>query len=214
MGERGEGPARLDLGELTVVANEYELRLGGTRLVEQASDRAGTDHGGLVDDHDRSGGEMASTVAKVAQEPFDRRGGDVGAVLEVGRSACCERAADHLVLRGSPDLCCVTQRVGLSGSGDTDNHRDGVAVGGDCFDHRPLLVAQVVVAREPLPTASETDVDSVDGTTDQSVFESELSRRRVPRPEPIAGQLDDRGFGKESVGGSLEIDRACTADGP
>ncbi len=47
-----EGPARFDLGELVVITDEQELRLGGLGVLGEASDGARAGYAGLVDDQD------------------------------------------------------------------------------------------------------------------------------------------------------------------
>ncbi len=51
-GDGGERAAGFDLGELAVVTDEYDLRVGLGGVVEEPGELAGSDHGGFVDDDD------------------------------------------------------------------------------------------------------------------------------------------------------------------
>jgi hypothetical protein len=85
-GKGGEEPSGFDLGELVVVADEYQLSFS---LFDEAGDGgevAGADHGGLVDHEDSAGPQSGGSLG-LGEEAGDGVGGDAGGGLEFGGGA-------------------------------------------------------------------------------------------------------------------------------
>ena len=85
-------------GELARVADEHDLRVGLSGVVEETEDLAGTDHGGFVDnDHGVRGEASAFRSVEVDEESIDGAGRNVGVGLELTRRFGGEGASDHRV---------------------------------------------------------------------------------------------------------------------
>ncbi|MDP8942912.1 MAG: hypothetical protein M3N16_02145, partial [Actinomycetota bacterium] len=101
--QRAEGPARLDLRQLALVAHEHELGLRLLGVPGELRELARTDHGRLVDDEHAPPRE-GMALAQVAQERCDRRRVDAGLGLELAGGARRHRAAHHAHAVGLPGL--------------------------------------------------------------------------------------------------------------
>ena len=124
LGEGGEDAAGFDRGELVVVTDQDDLGVGAAGVVDEPCELAGADHGGFVDHHDRAAGEAGLGVAvERAEEAVEAARRDPGIGLELGGGAGGERAADDRVAGAFPHLAGDRQRVGLAGTGGTDDHR-------------------------------------------------------------------------------------------
>jgi hypothetical protein len=69
--ERAEAAARVDGGELPVVAHQDDLGAGVVGVVEQRAELAGPEHRGLVDHQHRPAVQLEPTLAHVVEEPVD-----------------------------------------------------------------------------------------------------------------------------------------------
>ncbi|MDP8929817.1 MAG: hypothetical protein M3O70_14915 [Actinomycetota bacterium] len=78
---------RFDLGQLVVVADQYNLGVGTLGVVQKAGEGGGPDHGGLIDDEHRAGSEApVLRVVEVCEQPVDGHRPDL-------RARCSSSAA-------------------------------------------------------------------------------------------------------------------------
>jgi len=100
LSECPEGAAGVDLGKLSIIADEHELRLRAARGVRERRVVAGADHAGFVDDQHRTGRELDPARAPVAQARDGRR-----ATPAWSRSSHAARAESAQPRTGTPLFC-------------------------------------------------------------------------------------------------------------
>ena len=222
-GEGGEDAAGVDRGKLVVVTDQDDLGVGAAGVVDEPCELAGADHGGFVDHHDRAAGEAGLGVAvERAEEAVQAARRDPGIGLELGGGAGGEGASDDRVAVAFPHLPGDGQRVGLAGTGGTDDHRHTRPAGRERDDHRRLLVTQ---RRRVLEDRSEVGAHAVaavtacfDGVEDVA-FEREVLDGRVlhtrqrdtdrfdmaTREERCRRALRPVGWSRRVVNGSLPV---------
>ncbi len=149
LGEPGEDSSGFDLGELTRIPHQDDLRVRVVGVVEEPSELAGADHRGLIrDDHGPSREAGGVGPVEVDQEPVESDRRDLAVVLELSSGAGRERAADHGVPGVVPGLVCCGEGVGLARACGADHDRDRRAVSGERLDHRSLLSGKLRVAEQ------------------------------------------------------------------
>lgn len=94
LSDRSERTAGIELGKLSIVADEDELRLRTTGGVGEHGEVPRADHAGLVGDQHRPGCQFDPALERQAQSR-DRRGVDPGLVAQFARGAGRERAAEY-----------------------------------------------------------------------------------------------------------------------
>ncbi len=114
-------------------------------MIEEPGELAGTNHGGLINHHDRPRSELGA--AEVAEEPVDGAGRDAGVVLEMLGRPGGERAADHPIPGGLPRLPCRRERERLPRPSDTLDDLDPVTRRADRVHHVVLLRRQGAPSR-------------------------------------------------------------------
>ena len=122
VGEASERSAGADLGELAVITDEHNLRLGASGVGEKSRELPCADHGGFVDDDHRVAAERFAV--EVTEQPVEGATRDAGSFFELRRGACGERGADHSVAGLHPGLTREAKRGGLARSGDADHDVD------------------------------------------------------------------------------------------
>ena len=121
--------------------------------------------------------------------------GDAGAGLELGCGSGRERGADDAVAAVFVGGAQGVGGGGLAGAGLADDEVDGVARGGDSFDHRPLLVGQVGSLREGRPDGRRF------GEADAAAL-------------ALDGELGGAGLELEDLGGGVDAREAFDGLGP
>jgi hypothetical protein len=193
--ERTERPARLDLGELAVVADQHELGVRVARRVGQRREIARADHAGLVDDQHCARRELHAAL-EAAPETSDRRRVDPRLVAQFARRARRQPTAEHRAAAPPPRLDCRLQRERLARAGRGTHDLDAIAAARQRRDERTLLVAQSqpctdrCVDRIRLRDADRRAAPSV-GSVEQLPLDPKQRTGRVPRLASLGLELDD-----------------------
>jgi hypothetical protein len=93
--ERAEGAARLEFGQLPVIAYEHDLALGGKHGVDELGDLPRRDHARLIDHEHAPLRHRPPTAPQVGQQRERARALDPGPVLQLGRGPARGRNAEH-----------------------------------------------------------------------------------------------------------------------
>ena len=141
-GEGAERAARVDLGKLTVVADEHELGLGALSRAGELGEVTRADHPRLVDDEHRSALQFDPPVEPVS-EAGDRCRVNASLIAQLARRAGRERAAEHRHAAPLPGLARAVERARLPGAGRGTDHLDSVATLRERDDKSALLLAEL-----------------------------------------------------------------------
>jgi hypothetical protein len=121
-GESGEHTAGVDLGQLTRVADQHDLRTRPGSGVEDRGESTGAGHAGFVDHQDGPVIETDPAGVELDLQHRERRRRDGGGGLEFGGSPTGEGGAEHPVAVGLPGIASGIEAEGLAGAGSRGDH--------------------------------------------------------------------------------------------
>ncbi len=195
VGERPERAAGLDLGELSVVADQDELRVRALGRLGELREVSGAGHAGLVDDEHRSAAKLDAAV-QCPLEPRDRRRVDPRLVAELAGRSRGQRTAEDRDAGAAPRLGRSFEREGLPRAGCGAHDGDAVAATGERDDELALLAAQRrtsskgcverVVGRD-----GDAGSSPVVGALEQEALGAEQRPGRVALLALLGGERDD-----------------------
>ncbi len=134
----------VDGGQLAVVPHQDQLGPGRVHVASELVEGAAPDHGGLVDHDDVPGGEPTGFL-QVGEDLGERRTGNAGASLQIGRCPSGHRRADDPQARRLPSHPGRGEHGRLAGAGLSDDQVVAVARGEEGPDPVGLLAVEVRV---------------------------------------------------------------------
>ena len=186
-GEPAQQAAGFDLGELSRITDQHDLRAGGCGVVDESGEGPGADHARLVNDHDRVVWESAVVgVVEIGEETRDRLGRDPRRRLELRSRACGERGPDDPLAGVLPSVAGAVERERLARPRGGDDHVDRVTVRRQPSHERGLLVGELGPGPQRLAyrvLIRDRDVVTPvgDRTVDDPLFERQQIRGRIAR---------------------------------
>ena len=228
--EAAKRASRLELGQLTVVADEHQLAADRRGRLHELGELSRREHPGLIDHEHAPLRQRARPAAlQVAEQRGDARTRDPRILLELPRGATRDRHPEHGQPGRLPRLTRRGERERLAGPRLADHHAHAVAAQAQALDHRALLAREGrprgdCSFHRPLrhkPGASAArDADLVD----ESLLEREQLRCRVDElvaldreqpaiTAPIGVALAAIGQQRDRMGGADEAIR-CRLDRP